>query len=274
MATLRQIGKKTGKDVDQDRADVTRAVRRTSGGRPSDRIATERVIEHVRDLIVRGSLVKGGRLDTERDLAARLKVSRTSVRAGLQALVSKGVLIARRGAGTFVADGPHMLDPDALGYFAALHGLPRKEMFEARRTLEVGVAGLAASRTSGEALATIADAVMGMFSSLDDPQTFLVWDIRFHRAVGAASGNRVLASMVEMVSALFYEQRRQTADRQRDLRHIAEVHRQLYQAIREHDRTSAEQLMNEHLLGAEKSQDAEDQARANADPGPGPARRH
>jgi GntR family transcriptional repressor for pyruvate dehydrogenase complex len=223
-------------------------------------VATERVVEHVRGLIVEGVLGKGDRLVTERDLALQLKVSRTSVRAGLQTLVSKGVLIAKRGAGTFVADGPHMLDHDALGYFAALHGLPRKEMFEARRTLEIGVAGLAATRADGDALAAISDSVTGMFASLDDPQTFLLCDIKFHRAVGAASGNRVLAAMVEMVSALFYEQRRRTADREHDSRPIAEMHHKIYQAIRDRNRPLAEQRMNEHLVAAERSQEAEENA--------------
>src|SRR5689334_9717756 len=143
---------------------MTKAAKQRELVPPTDRAATDRVIEHVREMIVRGSLVKGARLSTERELATQLKVSRTSVRAGLQALVAKGVLIAKRGAGTFVADGPHMLDSEALGYFAALHGLPRPEMFEARRTLEVGVAGLAAQRGSGDALATISDTVTGMFS--------------------------------------------------------------------------------------------------------------
>ena len=245
---------------------TTRSRTRSGDGRPADRVATDRVIDHVRGLIVHGRLGQGDRLETERDLALQLKVSRTSVRAGLQTLVSKGVLIARRGAGTFVADGPHMLDHDALGYFAALHGLPAKEMFEARRTLEIGVAGLAASRPAGEALAAISDSVTGMFASLDDPQAFLLCDIRFHRAVGAASGNRVLAAMVEMVSALFYEQRRRTADRERDFRSIAEMHHKIYQAIRDHDRPLAEQRMNEHLLEAERLQEAEEKA------GPAPAR--
>ena len=87
----------------------------------------------------------------------------------------------------------------------------RDEMFESRRVLEVGVAGMAAERASSEDLAAIADAVTEAFASLGDPGTFLVHDITFHRAVAAASGNPILASLVEMVSALFYEQRRLTA---------------------------------------------------------------
>ena len=40
---------------------------------------------------------------------------------------------------------------------------------------------------------------------------FLVHDINFHRGVAAASGNPIVASLVEMVSALYYERRRETA---------------------------------------------------------------
>ena len=50
-----------------------------------------------------------------------------------------------------------------------------------------------------------------MFASMDDPRLFLVHDINFHRAVAAASGNPIVASLVEMVSALYYERRRDTA---------------------------------------------------------------
>ena len=83
-------------------------------------------------------------------------------------------------------------------------------------------------------------------------------DIRFHAAVGAASGNPILASVVEMISAMFYEQRRQTADRRRDLRPVAEVHWQIYQAIRDREAGRAAHLMSEHLMQAEKAQQAEE----------------
>src|SRR3954453_16152351 len=97
-----------------------------------------------------------------------------------------------------------------------------------------------------------------MFATSHDPQAFLVEDIRFHAAVGAASGNPILASVVEMISALFYEQRRQTADRRRDLRPVADKHWQVYQAIRDREGGRAAHLMGEHLLQAEKDQQAED----------------
>ena len=223
-----------------------------------DRLAPDLVTRHIRELIVRGELARGQKLPTERELVRTLNVSRTTVRAGLQALASKGVLVIRQGAGTFVADGPPVLDSEPLNYLAALHGFTRHEMFEARRTLEAGVAGLAAENATGADLAGIADEVTGMFASLDEAQVFLVHDIRFHRAVAAASHNPILASIVEMVSGLFYELRRQTADRARDRRPAAEMHRKIYKAIRGRDKERAEAAMREHLLTAESEQQIED----------------
>ena len=48
---------------------------------------------------------------------------------------------------------------------AALHGVTRDQLFEARRLLEGGVAGLAAERASPEQLAAMADEVAGMFAA-------------------------------------------------------------------------------------------------------------
>ena len=89
----------------------------------------------------------------------------------------------------------------------------------------------------------IADEVAIMFASLHDPQVFLVHGIRFHRKAVAAAANPILGSLVEMVSAVFYERRTRTANRARDLRPTSENHRQIYQAIRDHDRARAQTLM-------------------------------
>jgi GntR family transcriptional regulator, transcriptional repressor for pyruvate dehydrogenase complex len=236
---------------------MTSLARRDTQVGPDTRLATELVTQHVRGLIVSGHLRRGQRLPPERELVGTVGVSRTSVRAGLQSLAAKGVVVIRHGAGTFVADGPPMLDSEPLSFLAALHGFTRREMFEARRTLEVGIAGFAADRATDADLAAISDEVTGMFATLEDAQAFLLHDIRFHRAVDTASGNPILASIVEMVSAIFYELRRQTAAQARDRRPAAEMHRRIYQAIRERNRVLAQALMSDHLLGAEREQDSE-----------------
>jgi GntR family transcriptional regulator, transcriptional repressor for pyruvate dehydrogenase complex len=211
----------------------------------------DRVVEHVRGLIGNGSLRPGSRLPAERDLAVQLGVSRPTVRAGLRALAAMGIVNTRHGAGTFISETPR-LDSEPLSFLAALHGFRREEIFEARRILEVSAAGLAAERATAEQLAAIAEEVADQYASLSDPQAFLLHDIRFHRAVAAASGNPIVASLVEMVSAIFYDERSKTAARATDQNHqeAAERHRQIYKAIRARKPDRARALMNEHLQSA------------------------
>lgn len=209
--------------------------------------ATELVVDHVRGQIERGELRPGDRLPPERELAQHIGVSRPSVRAGLRSLSAIGAVHTRHGSGTYIADGPPQLDSRPLSLLAALHGFTPEQMFEARRTLEVGVAGLAAERASGDQIAAMAEEVTGMFASVEDPQTFLMHDIRFHRAVATASGNPILASLVEMVSSLYFEQRRRQLPRGRDLRETAIIHRNIYHAVRAHDVDRARREMSVHL---------------------------
>ena len=235
--------------------------------RPFDGVAAELVVAHIRGLIDQGQLKPGDRLPAERELAVQIGVSRPSVRAGLRALAAMGVVQSRHGAGTFIRSGPPVLGSEPLSFLAALHGFTRDEMFEARRVLEVGVAGLAAERATGEHLASIAEEITGMYASLEEPHAFLRHDIRFHRAVATASGNPILASLVEMVSALFYEQRRKTAGRARDLRESAEMHRTIYNALRIRDVERAREMMNEHLAIAQERQSAEEASMGDEAPG-------
>lgn len=227
--------------------------------------STAQVVSYVRHLIERGELRPGDRLPAERDLAIHIGVSRPTVRAGLRALSAMGVVQSRHGSGTFIPEGPPSLGSEALSFLAALHGFTREEMYEARRILEVGAAGLAAERATHEQIATLAEEVAGMFASMNDPRVFLVHDINFHRAVAAASGNPIIASLVEMVSALYYESRRETATRASDLdlRDAAEMHRRIYQAIRTHDSETARQVMHAHLIQASAHQ-AQEPAEAPA----------
>jgi GntR family transcriptional repressor for pyruvate dehydrogenase complex len=218
--------------------------------------STEQVVAHLRELIESGSLRPGDRLPAERDLALQIGVSRPTVRAGLRALAAMGVVQARHGSGNYIPEGPPTLGSEPLSFLAALHGFTREDMYEARRILEVGAAGLAADRATPEQLASLSEEVASLFATMEDPQRFLVHDINFHRTLAAASGNPIVASIVEMVSALYYERRRQTAQRasDRDLRDAAEMHRRIYQAVRSHDAEAARQAMHEHLATASSHQ--------------------
>jgi GntR family transcriptional repressor for pyruvate dehydrogenase complex len=220
----------------------------------------EEVISQLREMIHRGELRPGDRLPPERDLARILGVSRPTLRGGIRSLAAVGVLESRQGAGTFVvkSDGPPALDSSPLRLMASLHGFTSAEMFEARQSLEMAVAGLAAERATSDHMALLSEEITGMYASLDDPEQFLVHDMRFHQAVASASRNRILTSLMNMVATILFDVRRKTVNRAKDLKESAEMHRHIYRAIRARDSEGARDAMRNHLMLAQKAQEAEE----------------
>ena len=215
---------------------------------------TMQVVDHVRELIASGELKPGNRLPPERELARSLKISRSSLRAGIGFLAAMGVLKSRHGAGTFVATGPPALDSSSLTVLGALHGFLPWQMFEARFTIEASVAALAAERATNEQLAELAEEVAEMYASMDDPQEYLIHDIRFHRSIARASGNPILGALMETITANLYETRRATVGNSVDLKESAEMHREIYRAIRSRNPENARRAMEQHLKMASEAQ--------------------
>jgi GntR family transcriptional repressor for pyruvate dehydrogenase complex len=182
------------------------------------------------------------------------------LRAGIRSIAAVGIIQSRQGAGTFVvdADGPPSLDSSPLRLMAALHGFTTTEMFEARLSIEMAIAGLAAERATGDQMASMAEELAGMYASLDDPEQYLVHDMRFHQMVAAASGNRILTALMNMVATILFDVRSKTVKRAKDLKESAEMHRGIYRAIRDRNPESARLAMRDHLLLAQKAQESEE----------------
>lgn len=221
--------------------------------------SSETVVQQLREMIHRGELKFGDRLPPERDLAKQLGVSRPTLRAGLRSLAAIGVLESRQGAGTFVveADASPALDSNPLQMMASLHGFSSDEMFEARISLEMEIAALAAQRATGEQLAAMSEEVAEMFAALDKPAEYLVHDMRFHQTIAAASGNRILTALMNMVAKILFETRKKTVHRALDLKESADMHREIYRAIRDRKPEAARSTMRDHLLHTKRAQDAE-----------------
>ncbi len=218
---------------------------------------TMQVVDHIRSLMEKGTLQPGDQIPPEREFAASLKISRASLRTGINYLAAMGVLKVRHGVGTFVADGPPEFDKASLSLMGVLHGFQSWQMFEARLILESSLAELAADRSNDEHHAALSEEVAEMFASLDNPTEYLIHDVRFHRIISQASGNPILAALMETITSALYDDRRKTVEHSRNLRESAEIHRELYRAIRSRNPTEARRLMEHHLRMAQTAQSME-----------------
>lgn len=145
----------------------------------------------------------------------------------------------------------------SLSLIGALHGFQPWQMFEARILLESGPAALAAERGKEEHHTALAEEVAEMFASLDKPLEYLIHDVLFHRIIAQASGNPILAAIMETVTSSMYDRRRKTVERATDLRESAEMHWEIFRAIRARKQDEARQLMEQHLRMAQAAQGIE-----------------
>src|SRR5260370_11862918 len=212
------------------------------------------VAEHARSLISSGEGPPGRRRPPECGLARKLKLGRSSLRAGIGFLSAMGVLKSRHGAGTFVSSGPPALDSSSLSVLGALHGFLPWQMFEARLVLESNVAALAAERATDEHIAELAEEVAEMYAALTDPHEYLIHDVRFHRTIARGSVNPILRALMETITANLYEYRSKTVQNAQDLKESPYTHREIYRAIRSHIPAQPPLTMNHHLNLARISQ--------------------
>ena len=108
----------------------------------------EAITRQVEELILEGVLRPGDQLPPERELAKTLDVSRPSLRDALTYLEERGLLVARQGGGTYVADvmGPVFSQP-ILELFTK-HDKATSDYLEFRLEIEAISARLAAERAT------------------------------------------------------------------------------------------------------------------------------
>ncbi|HKO18055.1 MAG TPA: FCD domain-containing protein [Acidobacteriaceae bacterium] len=197
---------------------------------------TTRVIEYVWNRVREGSLRTGDRLPSEREVAEQLRVSRSTIRAGIAYLSGLGIVDVRPGQGVYISDTPAAFPLPGVDL---LCGLTTEALVEARLLVENAIAGLAAVRASENDCAVLAETVAEMYAASDDLAAFRVHDVRFHRAMARACGNSILAAMAETLLARISADLPAAFEERGDLRRTAELHHATYRAVRLGDSAGA-----------------------------------
>ncbi|NEA31559.1 FCD domain-containing protein [Streptomyces sp. SID13031] len=210
----------------------------------------EETVERLLQAIKLGVVGPGERLPAERDLAARLNVSRETLREAIKALTDSGYVESRRGryGGTFVNERLPKPRRTSVKQLTREQGADVDDALVLRSALETGAAEAAASRalTEGEVdhlqrcLADTAAAKLADYRRMDS---------RLHLAIAEVSGSPSLTSATADVRMRLNELLDAIPLLAVNLEHSNDQHAAIVSAILAGDPAAARQAMQEHLSG-------------------------
>lgn len=210
----------------------------------------EETVERLLQAIKLGVVVPGDRLPSERELAARLNVSRVTLREALHALTDAGYVASRRGryGGTFVNEQLPKSRRTSAKRLARDLGAGMDDALVLRSVLEAGAAEAAASRvlsdTEREHLLRCLDETAA--ARLADYRRL---DSRLHLAIAEVTGSPSLTSAMADVRMRLNELLDAIPLLERNIQHSNDQHRAVVEAILAGDPVAARQAMQEHLSG-------------------------
>lgn len=204
----------------------------------------EELVTRLQAYIDQAGLEPGDRFPPERELAARLAVSRATLKQAIVVLEVQGTLEVRHGDGTYLRH-PEALKEPLTRLIEKRQLLP--EVMEAREALECKLAELAAQRRTDEDVQAIDRALAHMEEDILSGGIGAEGDREFHGAVTRAGKNTLLAKLMESLDHEIHETRVESlSEPERPPLSLA-AHRRIAQAIREGNARASRKAMLDHL---------------------------
>ena len=210
------------------------------------------VYDGIVSLIAQGHLILNSRLPSEGELCTRFEVSRPVVRAALGRLREDGLIVSRRGSGSYVKRQPDI----SVLKFAEMSSLADvQRCFEFRSGHEAAAAALAATKWQEEDIERIVIALDRLERCLKNGTVGIEEDRLFHEAVARATRNQYYISIQEslashIVMGMNITRQLSLMRTPERLRSVQMEHDAIFEAIRSRNSDAARIAMERHILNA------------------------
>ncbi len=213
---------------------------------------SSQVFEQIRELIYKGVYKSEQQIPPERDLAASMEVSRTSVRNAIDKLVQIGLLRQIQGQGTFVSS-PDTREGNPLSAVMTTDEATFSDLLEVRMGLECNAAKLAASRATEKDLQAIGVSLKEMEEDLAANQSIsTAADTAFHMAVTFSTQNPVLIHLTRNFYDFLFIGIKKNLGHMKEsemaYEDVLEHHRTIFRHIKNREPQKAHDAMRKHIL--------------------------
>ena len=204
-------------------------------------LAVEQIIAYINEF----NLQPGDQLPNEIELMDKLKVGRGTIREAIKSLNSKGIVVIKRGIGTFLADQPGVSD-DPLGFtFESDKTKVLMDALELRLLIEPPMVVKTAELISDEQVLQLRQLTDEIEDLIKKNKDYTTQDVAFHTLLAQISGNRVIEKLIPIIAGAI-EQAIDVTDKALTKETIL-MHHQIVEALKHHDPITASQAMKKHI---------------------------
>ncbi|GAC1478662.1 MAG: FadR/GntR family transcriptional regulator [Gemmatimonadaceae bacterium] len=210
----------------------------------SDRLARE-----IKGSIQSGTYARGDRLPSIMEMARGFGVGHPTIREALKKLETMGIVDIRHGSGVYVTRSEEVLVLASPDYSGRVTRKLLLDLISARIPLELQSTAEAVRHASPKHLREMRRLLASAGANLRNDDKLNHLNMGFHHQVAKASGNTVLAQILNVLHELFADEQRLIlgifGSRERD----HEEHLSILEAIEQRNETAAVKRMRSHLEG-------------------------
>ncbi|MCQ8211041.1 FCD domain-containing protein [Cetobacterium somerae] len=214
------------------------------------------ILEYIKDKIEKNTLKPGGKIETERDLAEKLNLSRATVRETLKVLTAMGITTCIQGSGYYLKDDFTDSFFENFNLFFLLTGKKVIELIDFREGVEVKAFELALKNITREELEDIGRIIEKLKNVASEEESSIL-DAEFHRAIVEASHNIFFISLYNSsrstLESFIKNIRKSILSTSKDKDILLKQHRVIYQALVEKNLEQGSQMIKEHFLLMKKN---------------------
>lgn len=214
----------------------------------------EKVIDEIRDALLRGDLKPGDRLPTETQLASNFSVSRIVVREAMKMLSAIGVVEIKRGNGTYIAKdiSASMIDPFIFGLIVGKK--TPEELLDLREMLEIGILEIVLKRATKDDMEKMEEAVKLLEEDSKraekDSEILNEHNLAFHYAFAQATHNPMIVKIAEALWKMFaFTIKKSTLKKTEE---SVQHHKMILEALKEKNSEKARVAIHTSLKGWQK----------------------
>jgi GntR family transcriptional repressor for pyruvate dehydrogenase complex len=217
----------------------------------------EQIATQIKEQIMSGKLQPGEKLPSTRELSESFQVGRSTMREALSALKAMGLVEIHQGEGCYVRKiDPADLDMPQLDALVMTRSTI-VELLEARKSLEVSNAALAAEKRTEEDLRVFEAILVRMENSLGNEMEGEKEDILFHLTLAEATHNSIMVRLLETIStqmelAIRKTRRLEMYAKMSVSTQLYKEHQEIFEAIEARDPNQAQHKMRQHLFHVEQ----------------------